>query len=221
MSGKQTKPPAEESADWSEPTTENVHRALLILEEIAVAMKAPPGFFTNLASEGDWSFVIMSAALVEAVIGGLLEAAVPDRRLHPMLRSASLQGRGSKIEMAKALELLTPEQVQFVQQLASIRNLLLHRVENIDFSFAKYLGSLSPGDYKQYKKAIQGILPGGLASEDPDHVQNARAKGTVWVALSLFLLQTRLTLSKLESDKAGERQWQHLVTRAYGEYESQ
>lgn len=106
-----------------------------VIDSFADRIRVSADFLLKLFNEDDWSFVIKSNALVEAVISELLTAKAGDDRLHSLFRRLDLSNvESGKLAFAKALDLLTSEQRQFIRRLSELRNSLVHNVEGLSFS---------------------------------------------------------------------------------------
>ncbi len=106
-------------------------------------------------AESDWAFLIKCHALIEAVVTESLVKALGESRIHRVVSRMPLGGEMGKMKMAKEIGILSERQEKFVACLSSIRNKLVHKVENLDFDFKAYVVSLSKADQK---KLFQGLV---------------------------------------------------------------
>jgi hypothetical protein len=127
----------------------------LRLAEMEKDLEAPSGSLTTLPHQDDWSVVIKCHALVEGAVSGMLSAAL-DARLRKIFNLLELGKEDTgKLEFAKALGMLTPEQRAFVRELSKMRNLLAHDLRHLNFTLNAYLGSLPTADRrKQFVDAL-------------------------------------------------------------------
>jgi hypothetical protein len=164
------------------------------------------GFFNELGTEDDWSFVIKTHALVESGLTRLLESKVSPTIPQEFINRLDLSGsRHSKLKLLELLGLVKPTQVRFVRGLSRIRNRLVHNITHVGFVLADYVASLSPRDALLFVTETCGVfydetLP---ISERKEHYAAilAHPKIFVWRTALLFLALTSLTID-LERLKA-------------------
>ena len=112
-------------------------------------------FLTELSNDSDWSFVIKVQALVEGAITQAILRQIADERLKKTIETMPLIGEeASKISLAKALALLTSEQRRFVKRMATLRNSLAHRIENVGFTFITFTASLDKPTRRDWQESL-------------------------------------------------------------------
>lgn len=129
----------EDPSDWS------LEEALWPVED---ELGVPRGFFTKglLSERTPWSFVVLSAAVVEASVNYLIE------KIHFGEEAQSLIRRrlSDKVKLLRTEHLLEPEYCEFVTALAEVRNELLHDVRHIpEFSYQKLANSFDNSTAKE------------------------------------------------------------------------
>jgi len=99
----------------------------------------PEGFYRKLLKDDDWSFVIRLSSLVEAACTHALT-----HRLHaPELADAlAFLSQSARIGMLEDLDAVTKEQARILRRLATLRNGLVHKISNVEFTFTSYLADL-------------------------------------------------------------------------------
>jgi hypothetical protein len=97
---------------------------------------------TILKFGDDWSFVIKAHAVIEAAISQMIVERLGMTSLQDFVYRLTLLGKTGKVDLAQTLGLLNAKQVHFIRWFSELRNCLVHRVENLDFSFASYLASM-------------------------------------------------------------------------------
>lgn len=86
---------------------------------------------------------------------GVLVDSVGDERLKRIFERLPIADEQlGKIEVAKELGLLTPEQRRFIRFFARLRNQLVHRVENVDFSFKQHVLALKDQERTTWKDSL-------------------------------------------------------------------
>ena len=103
-------------------------------------LKLPKGFYSDLLNNDDWSFVIKLSALFEATCTHVLVARlqVPDL-LDEITHIEYANLKYGKIKILKKLGVLSANQYEYLMALATLRNKIVHSIENTAFSFSKFL----------------------------------------------------------------------------------
>lgn len=154
-----------------------------ILRDFEKRFRLPDDFCILLLQEDDWSFIIKLYTLLEAALTGLLVAEVGHRKLRDVFSKVSMRNEQTgKIAFAKALDLLTPEDLGFIRALAILRNRLVHRVEDVAFNLKTYVTSLTEGERNNLAEAF-GLSTKTDAKEDRSVLRQyflAHPKGLIW-----------------------------------------
>ena len=110
--------------------------------------KLPKGFYHSLLSQDDWSFVLKLSALFERACAFSLSMT-----LHSELSDEfSKLDQFVRVKWLTRIGVITNDQSDFLQELAKLRNDLVHKIDKVNFNFSSYIGSL---DKNQIKKFIR------------------------------------------------------------------
>lgn len=124
---------------------ETIKERIKILEK---DFKLPEGFYDSLSSEDDWSFVIRLGTLFEKTCAFSLSMT-----LHSELSDEfSKLDQFVRVKWLTKIGVITNDQSDFLQELAKLRNDLVHKIDKVNFNFSSYIGSL---DKNQIKKFIR------------------------------------------------------------------
>ncbi len=129
------------------------------VEKFEKELGLPNGFYTSLINEDDWSFVIKLSAFLEAVCTDILLTKFKDEKLENSLALLDYANpRCGKINFLEKMQVLEKEQAQVLYELATIRNNIVHKVENINFTFENYIKGLDKPQKQAFvKKFGHGI----------------------------------------------------------------
>ncbi len=101
------------------------------------------------------------------------------------MSSLNLAGRHSKLSYAEALGLLEEGHIRFLNQLSQIRNMIVHQISQVSFTFAAYLASLHP---TTQRAVLKNLL---FMSEPKDSLNAAgfvqHAKVVLWAHIVAVL----------------------------------
>lgn len=104
------------------------------------------GFYHQLLKSDDWSFVVKLNALFEAACTQALVVRLSCPELTNNLAHLDFaDNKKGKVRLCFNLGIINDEQRTALNELAELRNTLVHRIENVDFSFDKYVQGLSEG----------------------------------------------------------------------------
>ncbi len=161
----------------------------------------PPGFYSQLLGEDDWSFVIKLNALVEAACTDALIARLHSHELADSLTSLDLgHPKHGKVALLLALGALEPEQAAVLRFVLELRNKLAHNISQVSFSFAGFVGGLDQNQLKNFvARAGHGIKPDVAGSSRRDFVL-ANPKLALWATMEEIL-----ACLHLEHDVAADR----------------
>jgi len=122
-----------------------------IEERFTAELHTRADFVKQLLEQDDWSFVIKSHALIETAVSQMIITVLGENRLGQFIEKMPLN---SKITVAESLELLDAKQIRFVRWFSKLRNRLVHRFENLGFTFEKHMTSMTADELKQWKKEV-------------------------------------------------------------------
>lgn len=180
-----------------------------------------PEKFVHQLNEGDddWSFVIKSNALMESVLTLLLTDVFGKPQVRDTLAEIEIS---QKIRMCSDLSLFEKEDRAFMRELSKLRNVLVHNVDQIGFSFTEHL--------KNKDVANNFVTNFGIVWKDPvtigSHTASRRdmtlenPKLTVWMRLidvlgEVYLYRKRIELEQYRSSETEKLLERHtaLLTR--------
>jgi hypothetical protein len=138
-----------------EKSAEELNRLYDVLaEHLDEKLLAPKGFMLNLLHEDDWSFVIKGHPLIESAVSRMLFLAL-DERLRVSFKKLGLR---AKLGFAKALEMLTPDEIKLVEDLSEIRNKLAHDSSYLAWTVGEHIESLNPSERETfYRRLTTGV----------------------------------------------------------------
>ncbi|PYK61914.1 MAG: hypothetical protein DME43_01445 [Verrucomicrobia bacterium] len=108
----------------------------------------------GLLKQDDWSFVIKAHALLEAAVTQLLIANIGGESLARFIERLPLGGQFGKIKLCEELALLSNPQRKFIRWLSELRNPLVHRLENVTFTFAKHVRRFTNDQARSWANSI-------------------------------------------------------------------
>lgn len=112
--------------------------------EFEKILALPERFYYSLLQEDDWSFVIKLHALIEAAATQAICTAINCPELIDNIATLDIgNAQHGKIKLMTTLKVITAEQAGVLRQLTELRNHLVHRIQNVGFSFGTYLTELS------------------------------------------------------------------------------
>lgn len=106
----------------------------------------PKGFVEALVKEDDWSFIVKTHALVEAVLTQLLVVAINCNAVEDNIATLPMR---TKLDFAEKLELIDGRERACIQSLLSLRNKLAHNISYVQFDLKKFITSLEPGKRRE------------------------------------------------------------------------
>jgi len=93
-------------------------------------------------SSENWSFVVKTHAFLEAAVSQLLAEHI-DPRLKPVFDRLELSNPSTgKLALLQPLDLLTDAELKFVRKFSELRNMLVHNINKVQFTFSEHLASL-------------------------------------------------------------------------------
>ena len=173
------------------------------IESLEVLLGLPKGFYDQLLSEDDWSFVIKLNALFEGVCTEVLSSRLGAPEILNALAHLDFgNSKCGKITMLKALEAITPEQAAVLRALAELRNDLVHNISNVHFSFDSYIASKDSNQLKSIVKTFGHGVVDQLQSEGKvvtryDFVKD-NPKVSLWLTSAEVLACLHLEFARTE-----------------------
>jgi hypothetical protein len=156
-------------------------------------------FLFELLNDNDWSFVIKAHALLETIITELIVCKIEETKLKPLIDKIPLHDtQVSKIKILKTYDLITKEQETFIKTLSEIRNMIVHKFENINFSFSEYVAGLDKNQKKSWKNKIVWFEYSDKTSNDMKDLSLSNPKNAIWFSIFLYVTETVVETNKLK-----------------------
>lgn len=124
-------------------------------------LEVPAGTVSSIPHEPDFVATVKTYAVVKPILNeliaaarpravgfGMLAASQPDENFHAFVATLNMSGRTGKLALAKAFDLLTQDQVRFIESVARIRNRYAHNVKNMHRSLVEMLIEEQTGNAK-------------------------------------------------------------------------
>ena len=127
----------------------------------------PPGFFFSLLEDSDWGLVIKLHSMFEGAATRVLNLRLGNGQIEDALSYLDFGNvRYGKAKLLRDLHIINRDQFKFLQKLSSIRNTLVHRIENVAFSFENYIRGLNQDQRKSFFNII------GFNTVDPVRIKD-------------------------------------------------
>lgn len=109
-----------------------------------------PGFYKNLLHEDDWSFIIKLSALLETSSTDVLTKVLGYRELEGAISYLDYgNSKSGKVVMMEKMKIITKEQAKTLRKFLEIRNKVAHRLEDVNFTFEKYISGFKEDNQKK------------------------------------------------------------------------
>lgn len=165
--------------------------------------------------DNDWAMIIKLHAAIEAIVTQVILSHTNQEVLRSVIERLPLSDEQiGKGRIAFKLGLITKSQFTFICKFSSLRNSLVHRVENINFDLKKYFAELDKGQRSSWRAAI-AWQEGGTKQEALAEMLDANPKTAMF--LSVFTMITLLTVADQEYkvsqkvDRLSERTMKELL----------
>ncbi|MBT2791217.1 hypothetical protein [Paraburkholderia strydomiana] len=169
------------------------------VNDLEKELALPKGFFNTLAHEDDWSFVIKLHALFESSLGYVVGHKLGDEVMEVVAR-LDMNGARGKVAFARALDLVTPNEVRFLELLSRLRNRCAHGIRQaVEFSLPTYVAGLARDERREFLRAIRGDDPdrpfeigGASVSHQQFVLDNPKTQiwlTSMWVLAGLYMLK--------------------------------
>jgi len=152
-------------------------------------------FLSRLLQDDDWSFIIKAHSLIESLVTELIINKI-DEKLRNIVERMPLQGDTvSKVNIAKTYDLIPKEQRIFLKKISEIRNKVVHKYENINFTFDNYFSQLDDNSKKNWKKTIiWAEMDEGIVKQINELFPKS-PKAAIWLSLSCFVNVSLINIS--------------------------
>ena len=154
-------------------------------------------FMADLWDEDDWSFVIKSHALIEASVTQMLTEHSGDKRFKNLFERLPLSDEEiGKISVAKLLNFLGKRERRFIRLYSQLRNRLVHRVENINFSLKTHIANMDSSRRKSWQESVTWFSVDGDTKSFWENAAIQMPRVALWIAI--FLLVSMCSISTNE-----------------------
>lgn len=130
-------------------------------QEVQHAILRHNDFLDALQDDSDWAFVIKIHAFLEALLTSLIRSHSGGFRLGDIASRLPMNSSDgiSKLELVKANQLLSHEQMRFIRRIGEIRNRLAHEVGMVDaFSIVDYVSDFDGNQIKNWRRDMTYFL---------------------------------------------------------------
>ena len=186
------------------------------INELEKTFELPKGFYEKLLKEDDWTFVIKLHSLLEASLTHLLteilainfkdsDLGLFDKsKLEINISMLEMSGKKvGKVSLAHSLGLILEDQKIFLFTLSEIRNLLIHKVKNVTFTFEEYTNALDKNQRNKFVEAFKyGVNPTVFISAE--HYSNfplKKPKLAIWFSGLVCLGEIYYAISGFQKEK--------------------
>lgn len=119
------------------------------INDLEAYLGLPNGFFHKLQLEDDWTLVIKLFSLIESSCSSLLADEVGRPETIDAFSQVPMgTTKAGKLAFLQSLQLLSKQQLQFIQTLGELRNKFAHNVANTQKSLVQIIGTYN-GDKKR------------------------------------------------------------------------
>lgn len=171
-------------------------------EEFSKWMRGTLGDNVNgTFSDNDWTFTVKLHAMIETALNAALVRHFDAPELSGVIAKLDTGNTATgKIAFAKALKILEPSSVVFVQKLSQLRNFCVHDIRNFNFDLSVYVNGLTSAKRKELMQPILRMVKEQHRSTVP--TKEAVFIGGLMVMMQLHLhdleCQTRAAQTKLQ-----------------------
>lgn len=125
------------------------------LREIEKTLELPNEFLDEMEKENDWSLVIKAHAIIEAILTEVISSALESKEIELIVSRLEFNNvRRGKLAVAKALELVDQDDLEFINILCELRNQLVHSVDHFSFNFESHLKGLDEARGNRFIKML-------------------------------------------------------------------
>lgn len=152
----------------------------------------PAKFYSSLLEETDWGFIIKLHSLFEAAATHVLSIRLGCGRIENAIAHVEFGNpKFGKCRLLLDLGVLTNNQYVFLGLLSELRNRLVHRVQNVSFSFDSFLSGLDKNQLKSFCDKAGYNTPESIELGEIRIARNQfireNAKLTLWLTSSDIL----------------------------------
>lgn len=162
-------------------------------------LKEKSDFMIALANDDAWSLIIKSHALIESLVTELVLAKIGKDNLRGVIERLPLSDEQiGKLRIAKDYGVLSSAERKFIKKLSSLRNNLVHKVENIDFDLDEYVSTFDKGQKKSWQAAFTWFEEGEEVKDSWADAALYNPRKTVWLAIFMFVTHTAVKIAEIK-----------------------
>lgn len=111
----------------------------------------PSRFYLDLLKESDWGFVVKLHSLFEGAATHILSMRLGGGKIESALAKIDFGNANfGKSRLLRDLGIITQDQYNFLRLLSELRNNVVHRIQNVQFSFENHLNSMDKNQFKAF-----------------------------------------------------------------------
>lgn len=157
-------------------------------------------FMLSLLNSDDWSMIIKAHALIETIVTELIIAQTEEEKLKPLIERLPLSDNQiGKLKIAKDYNLLTNEQCTFVRRFSELRNMIVHKFENVNFNIKNHIESFDKNQKKSWLKAIVWYAEDEETKQNWEQISVEQPSVGLWFSTMMFVSLTVIKTKELES----------------------
>lgn len=181
-------------------------KAIELLEihsmSIAVDLKDKVEFMRSLLDADDWSMIIKTHALIETIITELIITCTEEDKLKPLIERLPLSDEQiGKLRILKDYNLLTVSQRLFIKRFSELRNMTVHKLENINFNLEEYINTFDKNQKKSWIKTLTWYTEEASVQEDWGIIILHQPKIGLWLSTMMLVSLVSLEIKKLQGSK--------------------
>jgi len=166
---------------------------------IAEGLRDKMGFMLSILKADDWSMIIKAHALIETIITELIIAQTEEEKLKSLIERLPLSDEQiGKLKITKDYNLLTSEQRTFVKRFSELRNMIVHKFENINFNLEEHINSLDKNQKKSWLKTITWYTDKDT-KEKWEKISIEHPSIGLWFSTMMFISLTTIKIKELEN----------------------
>lgn len=183
-------------------------------KEMTDELKGKTDFMLSLLSEDDWSIIIKSHTLIEALVTELIVAKTEESDMKVVIERLPLSDKQiGKVRIAKNYDLLTSEERAFICRFSELRNQLVHRFENVDFNLEEYVSGLDKGQREMWQKAFTWFEEGIAEENSWKESTITNPKMAVWLSVFMFVSLTCIKISEIKGNSSIRIEYENTVKK--------
>ena len=157
-------------------------------------------FMLSILKTDDWSMIIKAHALIETIVTELIIAQTEEEKLKSLIERLPLSDEQiGKLKITKDYNLLTSEQRTFVKRFSELRNMIVHKFENINFNLKEHINSLDKNKKKSWLKTITWYADDKDTREKWETISIEHPSIGLWFSTMMFISLTTIKIKELKS----------------------